>query len=217
MQATQTVEFPAEIAERYTVVCDEDETGVRILGVGAYGEVILVEGKKHQHPMALKCCFDCLIDDCMALKRMYREISVLRQLHHENIVALKDIVLPKRGCDVYLAFELAQHDLEHAIRYNLIETPRGTTRVSFDIANALSFLHRAGLMHRDVKPSNILLTDCGRAKLCDFGFVRRVGGTLEGDSKALTEYVGMRWYRAPELLIGANYDQSIDVTLPGIS
>eukprot|EP00435_Cladocopium_sp_Y103_P024277 s1381_g5.t4 len=188
---------------------------VNLLGAGAYGEVFLVErvervGEAENSQLALKRCFDCLVlDDPTTLRRTYREIAVLRQARHTNIVALKDIVLPKTGCDLYLVFELASQDLERAIRFNLLDAI-SQRRVSYDVASALSFLHLCGLMHRDVKPSNILLDDSGGAKLCDFGFVRHA--SCASSVKAFTEYVGMRWYRAPELLLGStSYNQSIDV------
>eukprot|EP00438_Fugacium_kawagutii_P023535 Skav200890 [mRNA] locus=scaffold1581:98578:99225:+ [translate_table: standard] len=205
-----TCDFPAEICENYEVKLlleGAEEPKVHILGAGAYGEVVLARRKATD--FALKRCFDCLVlDDATTLKRTYREIAVLRQVRHNNIVALLDIVLPKTGCDLYLVFELAAQDLERAIRYDLVDE-LAQKQVSYDVASALRFLHLCCLMHRDVKPSNILLDDnFGRAKLCDFGFVRRFGDV----AKCFTEYVGMRWYRAPELLLGARYNQSIDVT-----
>lgn len=207
-----TCDFPIEISEKYAVRMSLEEE-VHLLGAGAYGEVFLVRrvGAESTESLALKRCFDCLVlDDPTTLKRTYREIAVLRQARHTNIVALKDIVLPKTGCDLYLVFERASQDLERAMRYDLLdETSR--SRVSHDVASALSFLHLCGLMHRDVKPSNILLDDSGRAKLCDFGFVRH--SSCASSAKAFTEYVGMRWYRAPELLLGStSYNQNIDVT-----
>lgn len=213
-------DLPPEILERYAVKLSENTENhnfVHILGTGAYGEVLLVRrnGSKDEDCLALKRCFACLmLDDLTTLRRTYREIAVLRQVRryaHTNIVALEDIVLPKTGCDLYLVFELASQDLEHAIRYSALDED-AQRQVSHDIAQALCFLHHINLMHRDVKPSNILLHTSGRAKLCDFGFVRHAGdaGAL---SKCLTEYVGMRWYRAPELLLGSrSYNQSIDAT-----
>lgn len=206
-----TCDFPAEVCENYEVKLlleGAEEPKVHILGAGAYGEVVLARRKATN--LALKRCFDCLVlDDPTTLKRMYREIAVLRQVRHSNIVALLDIVLPKTGCDLYLVFELAAQDLERAIRYNLVNE-MAQKQVSYDVASALRFLHLCCLMHRDVKPSNILLdAETRRAKLCDFGFVRQ---TDVFSAKCFTEYVGMRWYRAPELLLGARYNQSIDAT-----
>lgn len=219
-------ELPPEILERYALCVSppsglntENHGSVHILGTGAYGEVFFVRRKDGDCRLALKRCFACLmLDDLTTLRRTYREIAVLRQVrryaHRKNIVALEDIVLPKTGCDLYLVFELASQDLEHAIRYSALDED-AQRQVSHDIAQALCFLHHINLMHRDVKPSNILLHTSGRAKLCDFGFVRhaRDAGDAGALSKCLTEYVGMRWYRAPELLLGSrSYNQSIDAT-----
>ncbi|CAJ1383660.1 unnamed protein product [Effrenium voratum] len=155
----------------------------------------------------MKRCVDCLSpSDPGTLKRMYREIAVLRQVHHDNIIALTDVFLPHVGHDLFLFFQAASCDLEHAIRYNMLDE-LAQQSIGCDVIRALAYLHASDLIHRDLKPSNVLLDESG-AKLCDFGLVRLIGLYPKG----LTEYVGMRWYRAPELFLGSRcYNQSIDV------
>lgn len=68
------------------------------------------------------------------------------------------------------------------------------------------------IIHRDVKPENVLVSSAGVVKLCDFGFARLVGGTGE----SYTEYVATRWYRAPELLVGEQfYGAPVDIWAVG--
>lgn len=74
---------------------------------------------------------------------------------------------------------------------------------------ACDFLHHNNILHRDVKPENLLLSKNGVIKLCDFGFAR---GIKTDPNFQYTDYVSTRWYRAPELLVGdAAYSSSIDV------
>lgn len=69
------------------------------------------------------------------------------------------------------------------------------------LANAAAFVRGTQIIHRDVKPENVLVNRSGVVKLCDFGFAR----TLAPPGEALTDYVATRWYRAPELLVGDQY------------
>jgi cyclin-dependent kinase-like len=81
--------------------------------------------------------------------------------------------------------------------------------VTYQILKAIEYLHDKKVLHRDVKPENLLISANGVVKLCDFGFARGI----KSDPKFLyTDYVSTRWYRAPELLVGdGNYTSSIDI------
>lgn len=73
----------------------------------------------------------------------------------------------------------------------------------------MAFIHSHNIIHRDVKPENMLLSKNGVLKICDFGFAR---STIKGENKEFTDYVSTRWYRAPELLVGdRNYGKAVDV------
>ena len=75
----------------------------------------------------------------------------------------------------------------------------------YQLLRGLKYIHSANVLHRDLKPSNILLNANGELKICDFGLARVA-------SDAMTEYVGTRWYRAPELLLNSSaYTSAIDV------
>jgi cyclin-dependent kinase-like len=65
------------------------------------------------------------------------------------------------------------------------------------------------ILHRDIKPENILLTETNEVRLCDFGFARCLPPA--GSHKTMTPYVATRWYRAPELLTGQQYDCKVDI------
>lgn len=73
-----------------------------------------------------------------------------------------------------------------------------TKQFTWQILQGVAYCHRLGIVHRDVKPENILLTSDGIIKLCDFGFARMLS-----PGENYTEYVATRWYRAPELLVRA--------------
>lgn len=79
-------------------------------------------------------------------------------------------------------------------------------KVIFQTLSALAYMHKNQIIHRDIKPENLLISSKGVVKICDFGFARYTTG-----SDTLTHYVSTRWYRAPELLVYAEYSEKIDI------
>ena len=143
------------------------------LGKGAYGVVWKAIERRSRSTVALKKCFDAFASASDA-RRTYREASYLLRLRgHVNIVALRHVIESKSGNDVYLVFEYMETDLEAVVRANLLEDVH-KRYVAYQLLKALIYLHSAGVIHRDVKPSNLLLNSNGHMKLGDFGSDLRV-------------------------------------------
>ncbi|BBH04902.1 mitogen-activated protein kinase 3 [Prunus dulcis] len=160
-------------------------------------------------------------DNHMDAKRTLREIKLLRHLDHENrwkvegfakiritvkqVVAIRDVIPPplrREFSDVYIATELMDTDLHQIIRSN-----QGLSEEHCQILRGLKYIHSANVIHRDMKPSNLLLNANCDLKICDFGLARPTA-----ENELLTEYVVTRWYRAPELLLNSSdYTAAIDV------
>ena len=182
------------------------------LGKGAYGMVWKVIEKRTRRGVALKKCFDVLGRSEDA-QRMYREIMYLQALSaHDNIIKMQHVIRAETGQDMYITFDFMQADLLSVILANVLQ-PIHVKYVVYQLLKALKFIHSAGIVHRDVKPSNLLLNSDCHMKICDFGLARSLElGSNAVENPKLTEYVGTRWYRAIEVLLGSShYTFAVDI------
>jgi cyclin-dependent kinase 12/13 len=154
--------------------------------------------------------------DCFPITAI-REMKILQTTSHENVISLLEIIRSRddipcstSSCHaVYMVFPLMKHDLvgvQHARRTRL-ELPE-VKCIGQQILRGLEYLHSHGIVHRDLKLSNLLIDNHGIVKIADFGLSRNA---IEPGMN-MTNKVVTRWYRAPELLLGGtHYDQSLDM------
>eukprot|EP00999_Lentomonas_sp_LEN2_P002421 NODE_387_length_1557_cov_99.578322_g355_i0.p1 GENE.NODE_387_length_1557_cov_99.578322_g355_i0~~NODE_387_length_1557_cov_99.578322_g355_i0.p1 ORF type:complete len:402 (+),score=60.69 NODE_387_length_1557_cov_99.578322_g355_i0:167-1372(+) len=179
------------------------------LGSGSYCTVVAANDRETGEEVALKKCsyvFARQLDG----KRLLREVKLLRGLRHKNILPLRDILVPMENdfCDLYFVTEKMDTDLYHFQRKQAMPEQEAK-RVLYQVLKALQFIHSAHVLHRDMKPDNILLRlDDGAVKICDFNLSR---GETDG-RHTMTTNVATRFYRAPELLLGlSTYDSAVDI------
>ncbi|XP_035280754.1 cyclin-dependent kinase-like 2 [Anguilla anguilla] len=177
-----------------------------LVGEGSYGMVMKCRNKDNGRIVAVKKFLESE-DDKTVKKIALREIKMLKQLRHENLVNLLEVCKKKRRW--YLVFEF----VDRTVLDDLEQYPNGldcgrVRKYLFQILRAIKFCHQHNIIHRDIKPENILVSQCGVVKLCDFGFAR----TMAAPGEVYTDYVATRWYRAPELLVGdTKYGKAVDV------
>ena len=112
--------------------------------------------------------------------------------------------------DLYLVFQYVESDLFNAIRDDVLNEIH-KKYIVYQLVKCLKYLHSAGVIHRDFKPSNILINENCTVKLCDYGLARTIYKYNDEDP-ILTEFIATRWYRAPEVLFGSTkYDQRADL------
>ncbi|KAM9385332.1 mitogen-activated protein kinase 15 [Pholidichthys leucotaenia] len=185
----------------------------RRLGKGAYGIVWKAVDKQTGEVVAVKKIFDAFRNKTDA-QRTFREIMFLQEFgDHPNIVKLLNIVRAQNDKDIYLIFEYMDTDLHAVIKKGTLLKDIHKRYVMYQLFKAIRYLHSGNVIHRDQKPSNVLLdTDCV-VKVCDFGLARSLSQIQEDNGNpALTEYVATRWYRAPEILLGsARYTKGVDM------
>ncbi|CAL8293649.1 unnamed protein product [Merluccius merluccius] len=185
----------------------------RRLGKGAYGIVWKAVDRQTGEVVAVKKIFDAFRNRTDA-QRTFREIMFLQEFgDHTNIVKLINVIRAQNDRDIYLIFEHMDTDLHAVIKKGSLLKDVHKRYVMYQLLKATKYLHSGNVIHRDQKPSNILLdTDC-YVKLCDFGLARSLCQIQEdAGNPTLTEYVATRWYRAPEILLGSTrYTKGIDM------
>ena len=109
-----------------------------------------------------------------------------------------------------------ESDLHHVIRAKILQ-PVHCEFILHQLLSALMYLHSGGLMHRDVKPQNLLLNSDCHLRLCDFGLCRSIGEAATATAPPpLSDYIATRWYRAPEILLGStSYGRAVDMWAAG--
>lgn len=145
---------------------------------------------------------------------------MLRLIDHPNIIKIKSVLRPidcSNFLSVYIIFDLMESDLASIIRSSQPLNDRHIHYFISQLLSALQYLHVNNIVHRDIKPRNILVNSDCLLKLADFGLARYYNENIN-DSKimAMTEYVTTRWYRAPEILVGwQKYSSAIDIWAVG--
>lgn len=152
-----------------------------------------------------------------------REIKLLRELRHDNVVTLEDVHLDPLEKSLALVFIYAEHDLRqlivHAQRHGPRMPEHTIKSIVWQILNGLHYLHENWVIHRDLKPQNILVIgqgpNRGRVQIADFGLARIFQSPVKSLSDVERVVVTL-WYRAPELLLGAkHYTKAIDIWAVG--
>ncbi|KAJ2986045.1 hypothetical protein NUW58_g5219 [Xylaria curta] len=137
-----------------------------------------------------------------------REIKLLQSLRHENIVELHEVMIEKNEC--YMVFEYLSHDLTGLLNHPTYKLDAGQKKhLAMQLFQGLDYLHKRGVLHRDIKAANILVSSDGILKLADFGLARFYAKRHQLD---YTNRVITIWYRCPELLLGeTRYDAAVDI------
>lgn len=140
-----------------------------------------------------------------------REIKLLHELQHENIIGLLDVFGHKSN--VSLVFDFMDTDLENIIEDSkIVLSPGNVKAYTLMTLHGLEYLHMNYILHRDLKPNNLLVNSAGVLKIGDFGLAKYFGSP----TRINTHQVVTRWYRCPELLFGARqYGTGVDLWAVG--
>lgn len=197
---------------------DEKFEIIDAIGQGAYGVVVAAKDHKAPDPennlVAIKK-IEKAFEHKIFTKRTLRELKILRLLKHENVIGITTLLLPKSREDfedIYVVSELMETDLASIIKSPQPLTDDHCQFFLYQILRGLKYIHSAKILHRDLKPRNLLVNSNCDLKICDFGLARAVVPDMKAKTGVMTDYVATRWYRAPELLLSwKEYNSSVDV------
>jgi serine/threonine-protein kinase len=181
-----------------------------VLGKGANGSVVRGFDPLIGRHVAIKL-FSTELAQGEARQRFFQEARVVGQLSHPNIVTLHDIGIEEATSTPYLVMEFLEgQPLDRVLEKGTIPLPRAAAWIA-EVAVALHMAHRKGVIHGDVKPANILITQDGRVKLTDFGMAR-----LASHDTKDTPLLGTPAYWCPEQIMGKAQDARSDLFSLGV-
>jgi serine/threonine protein kinase, bacterial len=186
-----------------------------VLGRGAMGEVFRGSVRESGAPVAVKVLKAELVADTEVVSRFVQERSILTSIDHPNVVRVIDLVV--EGETLGIVMELARgQDLRRTLAEERTHPPVAAARLFRQVLAGLTAVHDAGVLHRDVKPENILLDFYGdrvRVKLTDFGVARLTYGT---SLTRTTGLIGTPDYMAPETALAGTATSASDLYSAGI-
>ncbi|KAJ3269667.1 Mitogen-activated protein kinase [Terramyces sp. JEL0728] len=169
---------------------------------------------KIDRPVAIKLVGARNFEETILTKRALRELKILRHLNgHENIALFLDCDTNENGpnfTELYLVEGLMEADLSQIIKSGQQLTTQHLQYFIYQILRGLKWMHSANILHRDLKPGNLLVNSDCELRICDFGLAR--GETDITGPLMNTEYVATRYYRAPEVVLSPKfYSKAIDI------
>ena len=185
------------------------------IGRGGMADVFLARDRLLDRPVAIKVLFPEYAADPNFVERFRREATAASNLSHPNIVGVFDF--GRQGGTYYMVMEYVNgRTVADILRGDGSLLPQRAADIASDVAAALGFAHRYGVVHRDVKPANILVSSTGAVKVADFGIARAMNAATEQDLTQAGAVMGTATYFSPEQAQGGNPDPRSDLYSLGI-
>jgi len=209
--STLTMEQPLRTLSRGSLIADRFEV-LEEIGRGGMGTVYRVLDKKINEEVVLKLLKPEVAEKEMTIERFKNELKFARRITHKNVCRMHDI--HEDAETIFITMEYVPgEDLKSLIqRTGLLSVEKAVT-VAKQVGEGLSEAHRLGVIHRDLKPQNIMIDSQGSAKIMDFGIARQLSGP---ELTATGIMIGTPLYISPEQAEGATVDPRTDIYALGV-
>ena len=211
INVTKTIETPKEELTRGTTFADRYEI-IEELGKGGMGKVYRVEDTELKQEIALKLIKPEISADKKTIERFRNELKIARDIRHKNVCGMYDLG-EKEGAYFITMEYIRGEDLKNLIRKMGQLSAGQAITIAKQVCDGLSEAHRLGVVHRDLKPQNIMIDTIGDARIMDFGIARSL------EAKGITGagvMIGTPEYMSPEQVEGKETDQRSDLYSLGI-
>jgi serine/threonine-protein kinase len=185
------------------------------IGRGGMADVFLGHDRMLDRPVAVKVLFPEYAADPAFVERFRREAQAAANLSHPNVVGVYD--WGRVGSTYFIVMEYVQgRPLSEILRADGPLLPQRAADIAADVSAALGFAHRNGVVHRDIKPGNILVSTQGAVKVADFGIARALNSATDQNLTQAGAVMGTATYFSPEQAQGSNPDPRSDLYSLGI-
>ena len=208
---TKTLETPSEELTRGTTFAERYEI-IEELGKGGMGKVYRVEDKKIKQEVALKLINPAIASDKKTIERFSNELKTARMISHRNVCRMFDLS-EEKGIHYITMEYVSGEDLKSFIKRARQLTAGTAINIARQICEGLAEAHRLGVVHRDLKPQNVMIDREGNSRIMDFGIARSL------KAKGITGagvMIGTPEYMSPEQVDGKDTDQRSDVYSLGV-
>jgi serine/threonine-protein kinase len=194
------------LAERYRVV--------REIGQGGFGTVVLVEDTMVSEQLILKFLNPQMAADTHMIKRFVRELRYARRVTHENVIRIHDFLRIAKAYAISMEY-FPSHSLSVEMPRHTPMHPQRALRILWYICRGMHAAHQVKIIHRDMKPPNVLISDAGVVKIVDFGLAAAVSDTATRLTRT-GALLGTPLYMAPEQVQNRKIDVRTDIYSLGI-
>lgn len=185
------------------------------IGAGGMGAIYLAHHEALRKDVVVKILPPESAANPRTVERFFREARAAAKLEHPNIVQVQDVGTTERGLHYIIMQYIDGQNLEEKLQAAGRHTPQEATRIVLEIARGLQVAHRVGVIHRDIKAENILITQHGQVKLTDFGLAKDLNSELKLTADGAM--IGTPLYMAPEIGRVKEIDGRVDIYSLGVT